>query len=272
MKKTEVITIISALLVVAGIVTYLKVTSRLAKAEREVVELRNLIDYMRQQDSQRTQQPTPIWQPHKPVEPPQSTYAPPKLEVSRDALVPRERLKHLFPVEAPKSHYESPLLEVPRGALVPPVRLEHLLTDTRPTNGTLLLNRFCEQTIHKGHGELTITNGLTEDAFVKVVEGSKLMAAFYVRGNSSFSINDIPDGSYAILYRTGYGWLEHQRDFERGKGAAKFDNNLVYTTRIQKEGNLIRTYYDTITLTLHKVVDGNAPAEDISDDEFNKFQ
>lgn len=243
MKKPEVITLVSALLAIAGVITYLKLSSRLARAEREAAEAHRLIEYMRQQNDQRTQTPTPAWQPAEPS-----------------------------PMVQPKDAFKHPELAPPELVLLPPDSLEHLLTDTRPTNGTVILNRFGEPPIPGGHGKLTIENGLTEDAFVKVVSGVDLMAAMYVRGNSSFSISKIPDGSYTILYRTGFGWLEQHRDFERGKGAAKFDNNLVYSTEIQNDDRIIRTFYDTFTLTLHKVVDGNAQAEEITDDEFNKYK
>lgn len=261
MKKAEVITLLCGLFGVAGIVLYLSFSSRLARAENESRKARDLVATMQQNETNRAAaQTAPTWQPPATARPVIET-------VDRAAA-------QTAPTWPPPASARPVIkaVEVPRIAVPPPVRLEHLSTDFRPISGTLILNRFAKQNVHKGSGKLTITNGLMEDTFVKVVEGSRLMAAMYVRGNSSYALDEVPDGVYTILYRKGFGWMADKRDFERGRGASRFENDLVYATRVQQEGNTIRTFYDSITLTLHKVVDGNAPAEDISEEEFNKYQ
>jgi len=237
MKKSEVITASCGVFCVALLYIYLSYSNRAAKAEIEARESSESIWGIT--NNSRNPSSSPSWE-------------------TRSTPLPSVQTKPL-------------VATIPKIKL-PPVRREHLVTDNRPINGKLLLNRFSEQNIHKGYGELKISNGLAEDAFVKVVEGERLMAAVYVRADSSYSIESIPDGSYIILYKTGFGWIEEITDFSRGKSASRFEDDLFYRTRAIPDGNTVRTFYDKITLTLHKVMDGNAPAEQISEEEFDKYQ
>lgn len=146
--------------------------------------------------------------------------------------------------------------------------LRHLAADVRLDTGSVLVDRL---QAHGGKGTLTLDNGLTEDAFVKLIRGGTLVASFYVQGGTKFTFDHVPDGAYDLLYCSGFGWDRARRDFERGRHARRYDSPLTYSTRKQQEGNSIVTYTDQLSLTLHKVAYGNATTKDISLEEFDRY-
>ena len=146
--------------------------------------------------------------------------------------------------------------------------LQHLPTDRRLNSGSILVDNL--QGLG-GKGKLTLDNGLAEDAFVKMINGEKLVASFYVRGGERFTFDHAPDGFYKIIYCTGFGWNEGRRDFARGRHAVRYDKVLNYTTTRRTEGNTIITSTGVITLTMHKTPDGNTQTSDIPLEEFDRY-
>jgi TPR repeat protein len=153
-------------------------------------------------------------------------------------------------------------------ALTDVARLRHLPTDDRLTSGSLLVDRLQN---YSGKGKLTLDNGLAEDAYVKLVWNGKLVAAFYVRSHEKFTYSTIPDGAFSVLYCTGYGWDGTARNFTRGRHARRYDEPIGYATRQERDSTGITTYTDTVTLTLHKVIGGNAKASDTSIEDFDRY-
>ena len=153
-------------------------------------------------------------------------------------------------------------------ALTDVTRFRHLPTDDRLTSGSLLVDRLRN---YSGKGKLTLDNGLAEDAYVKLVSNGKLAAAFYVRSHEQFTYSTIPDGTFSVLYCTGYGWDGTARNFTRGRHARRYDEPIGYATRQERDSTGITTYTDTVTLTLHKVIGGNAKASDTSLEEFDRY-
>lgn len=146
--------------------------------------------------------------------------------------------------------------------------MEHLVNDNRLPSGTLLTDRFRE---FGGQGRLIVDNGLVDDAYVKVVGGRKLWASFYVRGGEKFALDHVPDGTYQVLYCTGFDWNAKAHDFGRNQHAMRHDRSLDFTTTRATEGTQTTISASVLTLTLHQVSGGNAPTSDISLEEFNKF-
>lgn len=146
--------------------------------------------------------------------------------------------------------------------------LHHLLSDDRPASGSLLVDQL---TKYSGKGKLMLDNGLAEDAYVKVVLNAKLVAAFYVRSHTKYTYSTIPDGSYLVLYCTGYGWDANIRNFTRGRHARSYDMPLIYSTSRVSDSTGVTISTDVVTLTLHKVVAGNAKTSDASLEEFDRY-
>ena len=122
-----------------------------------------------------------------------------------------------------------------------------------------------------GKGKLTLDNGLAEDACVKLIQNGKMVVSFYVRSGDKFTYSTIRDGSYSVLYCTGYGWDTNVRNFARGRQAARFDAPLEYRTRQQSDSTGTTTFTNVKTLTLHKVASGNAKTSSVALDEFDRY-
>lgn len=146
--------------------------------------------------------------------------------------------------------------------------LRHLTTDDRLATGFIVVDRLSQ---YSGKGKLTLDNGLAEDAYAKLVLNGKLVAAFYVRSQEKFTYSTIPDGTYTVLYCTGYGWDAGVRNFARGRHARRYDAPLDYSTRRQRDGSGFTTYTDVMTLTLHKVLSGNARTSDMPLEDFDRY-
>jgi hypothetical protein len=155
--------------------------------------------------------------------------------------------------------------------LPPPPKSEemtHLPNDQRLSSGALLADRL---TGRNRYGELKVINGLAEDALVKVISNDLLAVSFYVRGGETFTLANVPDGNYSLLYCTGFGWNQKTRDFSRGRHASRHDKTLQFATEERVEGRKIITSTSVISLTLHKVVSGNTTTSEISLEEFDKY-
>jgi hypothetical protein len=146
--------------------------------------------------------------------------------------------------------------------------LAHLETDNRLQSGTVLADDFAQI---DGMGKLSLINGLSEDAYVKILEGGVLAASFYVRGGNAYTFDHLPDGTYSVLFCTGFGWDSRKKDFGRGRHARRYDSPINFTTRKTREGNSIVTSTDVVKLTLHSVFDGNARTSDIPLEEFDRY-
>jgi hypothetical protein len=155
--------------------------------------------------------------------------------------------------------------------LPPPPKSEHMThlpTDQRLSSGALLVDRLAGR---NRYGKLEVVNGLSEDALVKLISNERLAVSFYVRGGETFKLTSIPDGSYSLLYCTGFGWSQQKRDFSRGRHASRHDKTLQFTTDERVEGRKIITSTSVISLTLHKVISGNTTTSEVSLEEFDKY-
>ncbi|MHB1082159.1 MAG: DnaJ domain-containing protein [Prosthecobacter sp.] len=172
----------------------------------------------------------------------------------------------IAPISPPSKSFLSAL--PPELSLVSTPELRHLPSDERLTSGSILTDRLAWI---EGKGKLILDNGLTEDAFVKMISNEKLVASFYVRGGEKFTFDHVPDGVYRLIYCTGFGWDSTRSDFERGRHAVRYDDSLDFTTSRKREGRSIITSTGVITLTLHKVSNGNTKTSDMPLDEFDRY-
>lgn len=150
---------------------------------------------------------------------------------------------------------------------------QHLDTDKRPASGEVIVDRIRNDSYR---GKLTVENGLTADAFIKILRDDRLILSFYVRGSQKSTIHNIPDGTYQIIYCTGFGWDRSKNDFSRDRKAKKHDSLFEYRTSVSNEysvDKLIKNYkYTTWSITLHAVQHGNAETSEITEAEFDKYQ
>jgi hypothetical protein len=118
-------------------------------------------------------------------------------------------------------------------------------------------------------GALTVSSGTGRDAYVKLIEPNSrtLMAAFFVKSNSSFMQEQIPDGTYKVLFVLGNGWNAQTQAFTKNKSFAKFDKLLNFTT-MQVSGGI---QYKVFKITLHPVTGGKARTSGVSQREFESY-
>jgi hypothetical protein len=139
--------------------------------------------------------------------------------------------------------------------LPPPRRLE---------NGTAL-----KELSRAGNGRLTIDNGTGHDAVIKLVDerARQLVVAFYIRGGQQVTVDQIPDGAFQVIFASGADWDSAAGAFTREKSFARFDQSLDFVTTSDA-----RSYeYSVFTLTLHRVVHGNAKTTNVGEQEFLKY-
>jgi hypothetical protein len=118
-------------------------------------------------------------------------------------------------------------------------------------------------------GALTVSNGTNRDAFVKLIEPNYgiLVGAFFVKANSSYTLEQIPDGTYRVLFVLGQGWNPNTQTFTKNKHFARFDKPLAYATT--QLGSSIR--FKVFKITLHPVVGGNTTTSGLNEQEFNRY-
>lgn len=120
-----------------------------------------------------------------------------------------------------------------------------------------------------GGGSLDVSNGTDRDAYIKLVEprSGELVAAFYVKSNSNFTLEQIPDGAYQVLFVLGTDWDAKTSSFIKNKRFAKFDKYLNFTTTQTSD----EIQYRAFTITLNPVVGGNARTSGVNEQEFERY-
>lgn len=118
-------------------------------------------------------------------------------------------------------------------------------------------------------GALTVVNGTNRDAFIKLIEplSHTLIASFFVKSGTTYTQEQIPDGTYKVLFVLGKGWNSQTQSFSKGKSFAKFDKPLNYMTT--QLGNGVQ--YKVFKITLHPVVGGKARTSGINEQEFSRY-
>jgi hypothetical protein len=137
----------------------------------------------------------------------------------------------------------------------------------RPENGdTLSLARGV-----RGLGELTVVNGTTSDAEVKLAElgsPSKLRRHFYVHGNARHAVGSIAPGDYELVFRMGEAWSTQERRFMKPLGVSRVNRVLNWTEEVTPDG--IR--YGHREVTLHPGAGGTVRLASFSGEEFDAIR
>lgn len=108
------------------------------------------------------------------------------------------------------------------------------------------------------HGELTVENGLDEDAVVIVTRDEEPVMSAYIRAAEDFTLEHIPDGTFDLYFVTGSDWDGGQ--FLQTTDRSKFDDPVPFETTA--------TTYSTWTVTLHPVEGGQATTSDVPEGDF----
>ena len=107
----------------------------------------------------------------------------------------------------------------------------------------------------------TVENGLEDNAYVKLVrEQDNAVVSLFVAAKQTASVIGLPTGSYEIVFATGSNFSRGCDSFSQRGTARKFPNRIDYGHRAV-----------VWTLSLQSADDGNARADSMSYDEFDRL-
>lgn len=113
-----------------------------------------------------------------------------------------------------------------------------------------------------GSGQLTIENPREDDHVVVLTRDDTLFVAVYVRAGETFTVKQIPDGSYIVFTTSGAGW--DGRKFHDRVRRQKEQEALNFTTQEQNGG----IQYTRWTLELVKDGSGASTRIPVSEPDF----
>lgn len=119
-----------------------------------------------------------------------------------------------------------------------------------------------------GHGKFSITNGNSEDAAVILAAtndqvGDRLI---YIRAGMSATMDGIPVGEYRILFQIGANWDDSAEAFKCVRSTGMFDRIATFEERVKPDS----IEYSEISITLHKLIGGNARSTAIAQSQFHR--
>ena len=106
-----------------------------------------------------------------------------------------------------------------------------------------------------------VENGLKDSAYVKLIrENDQAVVSMFVAAEQTATLRGIPSGSYEIVFATGSNFSRGCDSFSQRGAAQRFSESIDYGHRAV-----------VWTVSLHSVSDGNAQANSISYDDFDRL-
>lgn len=139
--------------------------------------------------------------------------------------------------------------------------------EPRPTQyNSLPTGTRIEKDAGTGHGKLTIENGTTEDAVVRLsrVADDQTVRWFFVKAHTTAHMSRIPQGNFRLTYTTGLNWDEPEDIFRWQPSYDEFERTFDYNEQEDSE----RIRFHDISVTLNPVLFGNVQTKTITRDEF----
>ena len=135
-----------------------------------------------------------------------------------------------------------------------------------PEKGEILFDLYPSST---DLGTLRIKNGTKDNAIVKLIDikTDRKVCSFAVPANDEGGIKAIKNGTYRLLFSFGQAIIRYEDRFYKATGYAEFENNFTFSQQRDSTG----INYNSYTVTLNPVVDGNAETEQITQAEFDKY-
>lgn len=118
-----------------------------------------------------------------------------------------------------------------------------------------------------GRSTLTVENGTSSDALVKLVEDGdlrRLNSAFYVRSGERWVAEGIAPGTYILMFALGQGFDQNTGGFSGSTRYFEFVRRIEFREVEGPEG----VTYGTFRVTLHRVPGGTARTVQISRERF----
>lgn len=128
--------------------------------------------------------------------------------------------------------------------------------------------------VTSGHSTLFVKNGTDTDAMVRVIAlGStpQMVRNFYVPSSRSFTSKFVPPGNYVLRVALGRDWNDSERRFNFRQSFEETQPfEMAETTNVEptSDGTVTHTRFERMSITLHKVLNGNFHSHPISEEEF----
>jgi len=128
--------------------------------------------------------------------------------------------------------------------------------------------------VREGRCILKVINGTDTDAFVRVMRvdtGEQLYRNFYILAGATFTAERFSAGNYVLKVALGVDWHEAEKRFNYRRSFEKTEVvtlSETTTRELTADGYVDRTKFSDVTLTLHKVINGNFHSSPISEAEF----
>lgn len=125
---------------------------------------------------------------------------------------------------------------------------------------------------------IQVNNGTQTDVLVKLINTdngqSVMIRNFYIPRGSIYKAEQLPEGSYKVVYAYGIDWNTDKKRFNRKSSFSIADKLLDVRKTITEvdgaNGKQINTNYGGHTIELKPTIDGNFPAHPINEKTFNE--
>ena len=129
--------------------------------------------------------------------------------------------------------------------------LENAKGTERPETGMDLIPATGEP----GHGALTVANGTSQDAVLKLASADGSIRRFvYVRAHDTLRLLGIGQRACTVQFALGSGWDIQRLRFQRNTSFAEFADGFAFQEARTSDG----VEYAAFRITLHPVLNGNA--------------
>ena len=115
----------------------------------------------------------------------------------------------------------------------------------------------------QGEGQLEIKNGTSYDAVAKLIRGGTSVLTVYIKANSTYTMENISDGTYWLAFSQGTDWNVTTQQFNRNAHASAFDETFPFETSATQSSGW--------EVTLNPVVGGTAQSSDVDLAQFNQY-
>jgi len=141
-----------------------------------------------------------------------------------------------------------------------PSNLDLSAFDVSLTNGTILKKNSIYL---RGDGELQIKNGTSLDAVAKLIRAGSSVLTVYIKANNTYTMTNISDGIYWLVFAQGSGWDSTTQRFQRNTQYSAFEDTFDFYTS--------NTQYTIFEITLNPVVGGTAETNSVDPTQFNAY-
>ena len=122
-------------------------------------------------------------------------------------------------------------------------------------------------------GELLIENWTNSDHVIKLVHNyiDKSIYTVYIKANSEYTIKNISNWVYKLLFHSWEDWNETVKWFNKNGTPQMFEDFFRYETTQEHSNDYVRDINTSWSITLHPVASWDAQTDFVSIDEFARY-